>query len=166
MKMDREILFRAKRSEARDWTCGYFIRLVQADNTEKNYIVRYYDKCDVIRHEIDIDTLGEYTGMQDKYKVDIYEGDIVRYARPDGKHCFAKIVYKDARFRCVWDSENEFMIKDPCYWADKGAIEVIGNIYDYPELEVNEDKDIIDTILKDLVYNNNLNTAGGDSIAD
>ncbi len=78
--------------------------------------------------------LMQYTGPQDKNGKEIYEGDIVR-----GKDSVRLIEYKDGRFvaRKLNDSKNyqyDGIITRylPQNWKDQ--FEVIGNIWENPEL--------------------------------
>ena len=80
----------------------------------------------------------QFTGLQDKKGVDIYEGDILKefdfMPRGDGK-------FDDVLFHCVWDGEEAFFKFEGIEpWVDcvlmiadcDGAI--IGNIYENKEL--------------------------------
>ena len=88
------------------------------------------------------DTLGQFTGMQDANKQDIYEGDIVSLNGTIDVVEFGKIGY-DAK----WNGLTGFGLKswydsyyegedfyELCYYSDTENIEVIGNIHENPEL--------------------------------
>ncbi len=85
--------------------------------------------------------LMQYTGLHDKNGKEIYEGDIVYCQTKFGK---AKAIIKfiDGKFVAYWDSilthpQNGHCIA--CYEINK-RFEVIGNIYDNPELLGGEDE--------------------------
>ena len=72
--------------------------------------------------------LLQFTGLKDKNEVEIYEGDIVR----SDKGGLGKIFWdkEGARFKVEWYKEDKFthleLLVEAC--------EVIGNIYENPEL--------------------------------
>lgn len=75
----------------------------------------------------------QYTGLKDKNKKEIFEGDIFA---TDNNHNFT-VIYEDARFIGVdgdRDGKGYVCCVDSCYKDGSSSIEVIGNIYENPEL--------------------------------
>lgn len=141
--MNREILFRAKHIHAMDsnehldgtWVYGYL--------SDENYI---YDKSLNGEFLVDEDTICQYTGLTDKNGNKIFEGDILRgFQYPfcyDGEYnYYAEIIFANCSFmiythknpsscvRGISDGNTELM---ECWVSEDW--EVIGNIYDDPEL--------------------------------
>ncbi|MDO8226126.1 YopX family protein [Bacillus cabrialesii] len=78
--------------------------------------------------------LMQYTGLKDKNGRDIYEGDVVKFK---SAYCENKIIKAVVKFK---DSLGSFVFNmgdDQGFWrmdASIREIEVIGNIYENPEL--------------------------------
>lgn len=74
------------------------------------------------------DFVMQYTGQKDRNGNDIYEGDIVKH-----NDCVFVVKYfsKYARFAC---SSNKIQDKLPMAMLNFGVCEVIGNIFENPEL--------------------------------
>lgn len=73
----------------------------------------------------------QYTGLKDKNRVEIYEGDIVRI-KSNPMDMTGYIIYDDFDLAFeLRDDENE---SQECLWYQEQELEVIGNIYNNPEL--------------------------------
>lgn len=116
----REILFRAKRETTNEWVYGYFVK--EYDDFQ------IYVQPQIItrsgREYVNENTLGQFTGLTDKNGVKIFEGDIVEY---EGTRYSINYLPHYARFSAV--KPNTVF----CVFAYQRG-EVIGNIYDNPEL--------------------------------
>ena len=86
---------------------------------------------------VDPETVGQYTGLTDKNGTKIFEGDIVKYG--DTVH---NVVFEQrngtAYFDLVYSTLETLSFG---YYQDLKQIEVIGNIYDNPELVGGEEND-------------------------
>ena len=75
------------------------------------------------------DTLMQYTGLKDKNGIDVYEGDVVKT-----KNSLYKVIYDKC---CFWgiDEMGKYPIYQTKHYVMEDEIfEVIGNIYENPEL--------------------------------
>ena len=125
-------LFRGKEKNSGEWIYG---DLRHISDGHGGYILCIVDNTngrnnDVTGVEVSPNTVGQYTGVTDKNGTKIFEGDIVRYG--DTIH---EVVFEQrngtAYFGLVY-SEAETLPFG--HYQDLRQIEVIGNIYDNPEL--------------------------------
>lgn len=129
----REILFRGKREDNGEWAYGYYVRLPSAaGSVHKMYVpAENPDESNAVYY-IDPKTLGQYTGLTDKNGVKIFEGDIVWFDggwEEYGGNTF-EVVFTNGCFYLGRNPDTVcFLLKAYIEWA-----EVIGNIYDNPEL--------------------------------
>lgn len=137
----REILFRGKDLKNNEWTEGYYCRYGWTGK-EKDYIIPDYASV-LWGVEVDSNTIGQYTGLTDKNDVKIFEGDIVKGTAYSGK--FVGVIvwideiggfgvrYRKRQEATAW--ENSSILKCASKGrTDEFTAEVIGNIYDNPEL--------------------------------
>ena len=131
--MNREIKFRGKSID--EWVYGMLCKVNEGD-TEHGEPIKYKIQTDEKEYGeyvncfiTDENTIGQYTGLHDKNGKEIYEGDIV------------KIKYRDEDIGKVIYEHNGFSIDVTNMNKNYGRvsfvnnfIEVIGNIYDNPEL--------------------------------
>ncbi len=131
----RKILFRAKRLDNGKWIYGYYATKGVDDKTLKHFICEptfdpngscYCGMFYLMDYEVNPDTVGQFTNIQDKNGVDIYEGDILTVWIGGYKQGSPYIVDN------MLELYAEFSHDDPYYQFDK--VEVIGNIHDNPEL--------------------------------
>lgn len=135
----REILFRAKEKHRNKWCYG--IPITEEHNTYKTgeFVMAdavNYDELDNFEASyyfvpIKKETIGQYTGLNDKNGKRIFEGDIVMKRTYHGKKPM-KVVFSFGCFHCGFGGGSS--TPSHPYTLDDGQIEVIGNIHDNPEL--------------------------------
>lgn len=132
----REILFRGKRVDNGEWVEGELLHKTDG----KPYI---FTEDDFAGNEVLPETVGQWTGLYDKNKARIWEGDIVRIHNYTEKWKRGEPSYDWRRFevrwnRHVWVFHNE-NISTPLADYDTRTlepwdVELIGNIHDTPSL--------------------------------
>ena len=120
----REIKFRGKRIDNGEWVKGDFAQVCYNEKSK----IEYKDARgrDYFPNVVP-STVGQYTGLKDKSGKEIFEGDIVKY-HPEANQGIGRVVFQGSGFYVIDDFDcilDEFAVK---------GIEVIGNIYDNPEL--------------------------------
>lgn len=146
----REIKFRGKDVDSGKWVYGFYFQLNGSE-----YIIEegtgYFDIShgEVIFataycHEIEEGTVGQCTGLKDKHGKEIYKGDIVKYTWRNfhGRTVTEMIPvtwgsYSDGgeyvdNVECWMIRHNS--LSDICDNKFNQLVEVVGNIYENPEL--------------------------------
>lgn len=138
----REILFRGKRLGYGEWVDG---SLFIDEKKDKHEILVGYVNYRV-GWEVDPETVGQFTGLTDKNGKKIFEGDIIQFHKYRGEPDWVGVVkYEHCLYMAVgrMPLAYEKRIGEEPYLCpfemqissiDKTTINVIGNIYDNPEL--------------------------------
>ena len=121
--MKREIRFRGKTSQG-EWLYGDLqqlndgtVRIAVNNECWNDDGIQSSDYLKIL--EVNPNTVGQFTGLYDKYDKQIYEGDIVSNIKGD----VFVVEYRGAEFNISYLS-----------LVSKNSVKVIGNIHDNPEL--------------------------------
>ena len=145
----REILFRGKRMDNGEWVeAGSIARgtinddnwdyYIGASATSKNLVdnhgnvVASIAKTGCLWYKVDLDSIGEYTGLTDRDGKKIFEGDIVKVTDDDGEFSssdcgYGNVIFLDGIWYVDEDVNNGLFNLNNVYY-----IETIGNIHDNP----------------------------------
>lgn len=128
----REYLFRGKREDNGKWEYGAFVNARDIiDDQQKSYIIweaEYFSHGEfACVEEVIPETVGRYTGLCDKNSTKIFEGDILLKG-------FEKVLVKWNSNQCRWGIYSNGYEISGFNESTKNYFEVIGNIYDNPEL--------------------------------
>lgn len=143
--MKREIKFRGKRLDNGEWVYGYFNK---NEENGKCYITTQSKTGGAHPHEVDPETVGEFTGectnFGQKERPKIYEGDIVEVntlgINYNSSIVRGVVVFTDGCwtvrfFEHVYDVNLETYRQSlyvKCFVVNR-AIKVVGNIHENPE---------------------------------
>lgn len=145
----REILFRGKDIDGK-WVEGYYI--VDEMDENKAYIGYVFGSDGRQPHDTDIvmvdkSTVCQYTGLTDRNGKKIFEGDIITYQHDnddcpfpnkDTKRRVGRVYFQEFRscFAVAEGKNGSAMINQDLfkYVQNGNRVEVIGNIFDNPEL--------------------------------
>lgn len=138
--MKDRYLFKAKRLDNGEWVIGNLVFSVYHKN---DVCVGQYGN-EVGMHEVDSSTICQCTGLKDKNGKLIWENDIVKDLFSDAcaqikygsyQSCFDSTKTEHVGFYVDWSGKyTKRYRKDLGYWINMVNAEVIGNIFDNPEL--------------------------------
>ena len=135
--MEDRYLFKAKRLDNGEWVQGALF------NGESHCIIVQEIKfspyteheCKIVGHEVDRDTICQCTGLKDKNGNLIWENDIIKC-----KFGIAVAVWDKSEWRIklvkdnIWRKDLHYLVVE-----DNQRTEVVGNIFDNPELLESEE---------------------------
>ena len=146
----RDILFKAKQIDTGEWVEGDLIHYESGEVAilEQPFSKYGYEATEISgRTMVDPNTICQYTGLTDKNGNKIWENDVVRYQfdtddcifpNKDTKKRVGKIFFSDFRasFSVAMGRNGSKGINNDLfkYVQNGNRVEVIGNIFDNPEL--------------------------------
>ena len=152
--MEDRHLFKAKRVDNGEWVLGV---LFDGENhciigQEIKFSPYQTNECKIVGYEVDRNTICQSTGLRDKNGKLIWENDIVRFQfdnddcpfpNKDIKKRIGKVFFSD--FRASWSiamgrNGSKCLNNDLFKYVQNGnRVEIIGNIFDNPELLESEE---------------------------
>ncbi len=131
--MTRENKFRGLSEDTGKWVYGY----VAYDSKKENAVIIHKQGNNEMQHTAVIpESVGEYSGLNDKNELEIYEADIVSVGYGIGK-----VVFYNAMFMIEWIDDKEanmeplaFSTNDYKFGRGRKDLEKRGNIHENPEL--------------------------------
>lgn len=120
----RAIKFRGFNRKNNQWLTGFYLQnrgahFVCSDEFAQGKLWDDY--------EVNPETVGQYTGLNDKNGKEIYEGDIITHG---SKRILYTVVWNDTGLTAKQNGSSSYA--GLTYWQPN--IEVLGNIHDNPEL--------------------------------
>jgi uncharacterized phage protein (TIGR01671 family) len=141
----REIKFRGKEIGINKWVYGSYVTYLDTEyegSPRAHAIINDRGVWSLV----DKKTIGQYTGLKDKAVKEIYEGDIVRWDdMTNGERWRVAVVeikpdlqFKIIRINCDFKQSAQegyvFRFGNFIYKDTHNHLEVVGNIYQHPEL--------------------------------
>ena len=123
----REILFRGK-DQNEKWIYGCYT------GTAFDY---YYIAVPMAENDgwammpVSLNTVGQFTGLTDKNDNKIFEGDIIKNEYEENEYQYFKVFYNEKKLQ--WEIMNKYGMRGILANVI-GKMEVIGNIFDNPNL--------------------------------
>ena len=125
----RKIKFRGKSIDSKEWLYGDLVSSVD----KKRFAILVNDKESYDECEVDPKTVGQFSGLYDCNKKEIYEGDILKWIT--GKMYVVKF-WRGMFYASVEEYNDGILGGFPLHAFtefEEGKCEIVGNIYDDTE---------------------------------
>lgn len=138
--MEDRYLFKAKRISDGEWVIGFYAYINKKHYIYTGQLIRsgLYDIAE--RFEVDPSTICQCTTSQDKNGKLIWENDIAK----DKHGNFCKAFWRNSRNQFSWICVKSDVFSIGTKWDlwsfSLPGIEIIGNVFDNPELIESEEK--------------------------
>ena len=132
----RELLCKAKRKDNNEWFEGYYYKSWVCKNGKKYYVhmIHNYELDDA--YEIEIDTLGQLTHMNDVNECKVWENDIVETTNGFTLQVIWSDNYQEFLFKNLkggYAFMKDLVSELSSFTKDKD-IKIVGNIFDDMDL--------------------------------
>ncbi len=128
--MNRNIVFRGKRPDDGKWIYGWLFQ----DDDDHLPMIHHGGTLDVWE-QVEEETVGQFTGLCDAKGIDIYDGDILHFEQYSKDYTAVVKWNYDVG---AWCMQLQFCDGIGCTplgeWLKEERLEVIGTIYDNPDL--------------------------------
>lgn len=127
----REIKFRGFNRKNSEWLYGFYLQ-----NRGAHFVCpdEFADGKSWDDYEIDPDTLGQFTGLQDKNGTDIFEGDIIRWDKDQKLYV---VVFRNGMFYASVEECNPHIYGGFPLWClceEEQHCAIVGNTLDNKNL--------------------------------
>lgn len=138
-------LYRAKEENTGEWVYGYYTLYPKCNGLHPCILPGTESGC-IIPKFIDLTTLGSCTDMIDANDKEMFEGDVLKISSPNPNYNYLTVIYHKFCTLCInvpKEGSNVCAIGlAQSVWNEyECTVEVIGNIYDNPELLGDKEND-------------------------